>query len=288
MHRLKITHLTEYQFCSTVSLQPHRLLLRPREGPEVHIESSSLTISPAHSVKWHRDALDNAAAVVDFLEPTQTLSITSEVVIQHYVENPFDFLFEDYAVDFPFQYTPMDRVDLSPFLKPSYPGDEGAIRIWLDQLDLRQPAMQTYALLDLINRAIAGRFSYAAREEPGVQTPGQTLSLAQGSCRDFAALFVETCRCLGLASRFVSGYAHAPAMEQWSATTHAWAEVYLPGAGWKGFDPTNGEVAGVRHISVAVARHPEAVPPVAGSFIGQPGAPPQLIVDVRVVALGHE
>jgi len=286
MHRLRITHLTEYQFFSTVTLQPHRLLLRPREGPEVHIESSSLTISPAHTVKWHRDVLDNAAAVVDFLEPAQNLAITSEVVIQHYVENPFDFLFEDYAVDYPFQYDPMDRVDLNPFLQPSYPGDEGAIRTWLGQLDLRQPTMQTYALLDVINQAIANHFSYAAREEPGVQTPGQTLTLGRGSCRDFAALYVETCRCLGLASRFVSGYAHAPAIEHWSTTTHAWAEVYLPGAGWKGFDPTNGEVAGVRHISVAVARHPEAVPPVAGSFVGLFGPPPKLIVDVRVVALG--
>jgi len=286
MRRLKITHLTEYQFSSTVRLLPHRLLLRPREGPEVHVESSLLTITPTnHMVKWHRDAQDNAAAVVDFQEPTQFLSITSEVVIQHYVENPFDFLFEDYAVNYPFNYVPMDRVDLLPFLQPVYPGDEDAIRNWLDQLGLGQPVMQTYPLLDQINKAIAGRFTYFSREEQGVQTPGQTLAWGQGSCRDFATLFVETCRYLGLASRFISGYAHAPATEHWSATTHAWAEVYLPGAGWKGFDPTNGEVAGRRHIPVAVSRHPEAVPPVAGSFIGPSGSPPKLIVDVRIIAL---
>ena len=177
MRRLKITHLTEYQFFSTVTLLPHRLLLRPREGPEVHIESSSLTISPAdHRVKWHRDAQDNAAAAVDFQEPTQFLSISSEVVIQHYVENPFDFLFEDYAVDYPFHYVPMDRVDLGPFLQPVYPGDEKAIRNWLNLMGLMQPVMQTYALLDQINKAIAGRFTCFSREEPGVQTPGQTLS----------------------------------------------------------------------------------------------------------------
>ena len=286
MRRLKITHLTEYQFSSTVRLLPHRLLLRPREGPEVHVESSLLTITPTnHMVKWHRDAQDNAAAVVDFQEPTQFLSITSEVVIQHYVENPFDFLFEDYAVNYPFNYVPMDRVDLLPFLQPVYPGDEDAIRNWLDQLGLGQPVMQTYPLLDQINKAIARRFTYFSREEQGVQTPGQTLAWGQGSCRDFATLFVETCRYLGLASRFISGYAHAPATEHWSATTHAWAEVYLPGAGWKGFDPTNGEVAGRRHIPVAVSRHPEAVPPVAGSFIGPSGSPPKLIVDVRIIAL---
>ena len=102
-----------------------------------------------------------------------------------------------------------------------------------------------------------------------------------------ATLFVETCRYLGLASRFISGYAHAPATEHWSATTHAWAEVYLPGAGWKGFDPTNGEAAGRRHIPVAVSRHPEAVPPVAGSFIGPSGSPPKLIVDVHIIALSE-
>ena len=96
MRRLRITHLTEYQFFNTVTLLPHRLLLRPREGAEIHIESSSLTIYPVgHTVKWHRDAQDNAAAVVDFQQPSRTLAITSEVVIQHYVENPFDFLFED-------------------------------------------------------------------------------------------------------------------------------------------------------------------------------------------------
>jgi len=285
MRRLQITHLTEYQFSNTVTLQPHRLLLRPREGPEVRIESSALTISPAHTVKWHRDVLDNAEAVVDFLEPTQRLSITSEVVIQHYVDNPFDFLFENYAINYPFPYAPTDRVDLIPFLQPVYPGDEEAIRNWLNLIGLEQPDMPTYALLDQINQAIASRFNYFAREEPGVQTPGQTLAWRQGSCRDFAALFIETCRHLGLGSRFVSGYAHAPATEHWSTTTHAWAEVYLPGAGWKGFDPTNGEVAGSRHIPVAVARHPEAVPPVAGSFIGLTGASPKLIVDVHVVAL---
>lgn len=286
MRHLMITHLTEYQFISPVTLLPHRLLLRPRESQEVHIESSSLTISPAdHRVKWHRDVLDNAAAVVDFQSSTQSLSIASEVVIQHFVENPFDFLFEDYAVNYPFHYLPMDKVDLNPFLQPVYPSDGDAIRNWLDLLSLGQPIMQTYALLDQINKAIAGRFTYNAREEPGVQTPGQTLAQGRGSCRDFATLFLETCRYLGLASRFISGYAHAPEIEHCSATTHAWAEVYLPGVGWKGFDPSNGEVAGRRHIPVAVSRHPEAVPPVAGSFIGPPGSSPKLIVDVRIVSL---
>ncbi|MEJ2469859.1 MAG: transglutaminase family protein [Desulfuromonadales bacterium] len=285
MRRLKITHLTEYQYADTVTLQTHQLLLRPREGPEVHIESSALQITPNYRVKWHRDALDNATAMVDFLEPTQTLSITSEVVIQHYEENPLDFLVEEYAVNYPFQYAPQERGDLLPFLQSVYPNDEKSLRLWLENLGLARPQLQTYVLLDQLCRSIANGFAYTVREEPGVQSPGQTLALGQGSCRDFAALFIEGCRMLGLASRFVSGYAQAPNGEEWAMTTHAWAEVYLPGAGWKGFDPTGGEVTASRHIPVAVARHPESVPPVAGSFVGLTGPPPMMHVDVRVVAL---
>jgi len=285
MRRLKISHLTEYRYVDYVTLQPHQLLCIRDRGPEVHIESSLLTISPKHSVKWHRDALDNATAIVEFMEPAQTLSINSEVIIQHYEETPLDFLVEDYAVNYPFQYDPRERAELQSFLQPVYLDECDAIRNWFSQMGIRRPVMQTYALLDQMCQNIVSFFTYTVREEPGVQSPAQTLVSSRGSCRDFAALFIEGCRTLGLASRFVSGYAHAPGSEQWSSTTHAWAEVYLPGAGWKGFDPTAGEVTGSRHIAVAVARHPEAVPPVAGSFVGLTGSPPQLIVDVRVVAL---
>jgi len=140
-------------------------------------------------------------------------------------------------------------------------------------------------LLDKMNRAVVDHFTYVKREEPGVQAPSETLAHHSGSCRDYAALFIEACRYLGLASRFVSGYLHAPATEAGNASTHAWAEVYLPGSGWKGFDPTIGEVTGARHIAVAVARHPESVPPVSGSFTGPNDTSPALSVDVRVQRL---
>lgn len=285
MRRLKISHLTEYRFFDNVTLQPHKLLLRPREGPEVHIESSSLLISPRHRTKWHRDALDNSTAIVEFMEMAQTLSINSEVIIQHYEDNPLDFLVEDYAVNYPFQYDHRELAELQPFLQPVYRNDYAAIQNWFSQIGISQSQTQTYVLLDHMCKNIMSFFAYIVREEPGVQSPAQTLACGRGSCRDFAALFIDGCRNLGLASRFVSGYAHAPNSEQWSSTTHAWAEVYLPGAGWRGFDPTAGEVTGSRHIAVAVARHPETVPPVAGSFVGQAGTPPEPIVDVRVVAL---
>ncbi|MGB5830447.1 MAG: transglutaminase family protein [Thiohalocapsa sp.] len=284
MRRINIRHVTEYLFPSSVSLLPHRLLLRPRENHNVRIESSVLEISPAHTLQWKRDVLDNSMAMVSFAEPSDRVRVSSNVVIQHYEENPFDFLVDDYAVMHPFDYAPDEHAELAPFEQPVYPEDQNAVRLWLDGLGLLQP-METFALLDRMNRQIAGSFFYQMREEPGVQAPKLTLSSNSGSCRDFAALFMEACRHMGLASRFVSGYLFAPATEVGGASTHAWAEAYLPGAGWKGFDPTSGEVTGNRHIAVAVARHPESVPPVAGSYLGPAGQTPVLNVAVQVNAM---
>ena len=284
MRRIQISHLTEYRFPSPVTLLPHRLLLRPRENHNVRIESSVLDISPAHTLQWKCDVLDNSVALVSFGKPSNWLRVGSNVVIQHYEENPFDFLVDDYAVLHPFSYAEAERAELAAFLQPVYPSDRDALQRWLDGLGLPQP-LETFALLDRMNREIAARFFYQMREEPGVQPPSVTLSGNSGSCRDFAALFIEACRLLGLASRFVSGYLFAPATEAGNASTHAWAEVYLPGAGWKGFDPTSGEVTGNKHIAVAVARHPEAVPPVAGSFVGPAGQQAVLNVAVQVGAL---
>jgi transglutaminase-like putative cysteine protease len=126
MQRLRITHLTEYQFAGPVTLLPHRLILRPREGHDVHIESSRLDIAPANTVKWHRDVFDNSVAVVNFLEPSARLTVTSEVVIQHYDEAPLDFLVEDYAVNYPFVYQVEERADLLTFQQPAYPNDQKA------------------------------------------------------------------------------------------------------------------------------------------------------------------
>lgn len=284
MRRLDISHVTEYRFPASVTLQSHRLLLRPRENHNVRIESSILEIFPGHTLLWKRDVLDNSVAVVSFPAPSDRLRIASTVVIQHYEDNPFDFLLDDYAFIHPFGYAEEDGIELAPFLQPVYQADQEAVQRWLDGLGLQRP-VQTFTLLDRMNREIAGRFEYRIREEQGVQPPARTLSYNSGSCRDFAALFMEACRHLGLASRFVSGYLFTFDTDAGNASTHAWAEVYLPGAGWKGFDPTSGEVTGNRHIAVAVARHPEAVPPVAGSYLGPRVQGPLLSVSVRVGAL---
>jgi len=281
MQRLRIKHLTEYFFAGNVMLQQHRLLIRPREGHDVRIESSMLNITPAYSIKWYRDVFDNSMALVSFLEPTNKLTIASEVVIQHYEEAPLDFFIEDYAINYPFSYAEADWADLAAFQQPVFPNDQHKVNNWLMQLGLRNGNIPTVNLLMTLNQAINRQFRYQIREEAGVQSPTYTINNGSGSCRDYTTLFIEACRCLGLASRFVSGYLHAPATEVGNATTHAWAEVYLPGTGWKGFDPTTGQVTGTHHIAVAVARNPEAVPPVSGSFIGA-AVLPRLIVNVQV------
>lgn len=282
MKRLKISHLTEYQFSDEVLFEQHKLLVRPREGHDVRIESSILKISPMYTIQWQRDVFDNSLAVVSFTKPADKLTIASEVIIQHYEEAPLNFYIEDYALNYPFRYLQADWADLSPYQQAIYPQDQLVLQQWLFQLGLMQNNLQTFSLLSQLNQAINQQFRYQIREEAGVQSPAETINLASGSCRDYATLFIEACRLLGMASRFVSGYLHAPATEAGNATTHAWAEIYLPGTGWKGFDPTAGEVTGNQHIAVAVARNPEAVPPVSGSFVGPAFALPRLMVNVQV------
>ena len=280
MQRLRIKHLTEYTFPAQVMLNQHKLLLRPREGHDVRIESSKLEITPAYNIKWQRDVFDNSLAIVNFLEQSNKLTIASEVVIQHYEQAPFDFMLESYAAQYPFTYALDEQADLAIFQQASFYNDQVTVNAWLQQQNLF--GMQTFSLLMHLNQNISQNFRYQMREEAGVQSPSQTLSQRSGSCRDYATLFIEACRCLGLASRFVSGYLHAPATEAGNATTHAWAEVYLPGTGWKGFDPTSGELTGNRHIAVAVARNPESVPPISGSFTGLGLMATTMIVNVQV------
>lgn len=273
MQRYKILHRTYYNFSAAVRLEPHALRLRPREDHELRIESSTLEITPTAGLRWHRDVEDNSVAIATFDSPAANqLLIESEVIIQQYNEAPLDFLVADYATDYPFAYTPDDRVVLSPYMNFAEHTARDRLTEWVANLWKSGERLQTYALLQRLSVHIHQTLSYQLREEPGVQTPEETLSSGTGSCRDFAYLFMEAVRRLGFASRFVSGYLHAPPSTVNFGATHAWADVYLPGAGWKGFDPTIGEIVGTNHIAVAVARLPESVPPIAGSFVGPPGA----------------
>src|ERR1700687_5193011 len=269
MRRLRIVHRTRYEFPDTVRLGPHRLLLRPREGHEVHIESSLLETTPAARVHWLRDIHDNSVAIATFALPATQLMIDSEVVVQHFDEAPLDFLVAEEAVNYPFRYDPDTAAVLRPYLVDlQAPVEQEALRSWLSQRWQVGEQVQTYSLLTRLCVDIKQTLRYQAREYPGVQSADETLARGAGSGRDFPSLFMLAARCLGLAARVVSGYLNAP--HTGSGATHAWAEVYLPGAGWKGFDPTLAEMVGSKHIAVAVARRPHVVSPVAGTFFGQP------------------
>jgi transglutaminase-like putative cysteine protease len=272
MQRYKILHRTYYNFSGTVMLEPHTLRLRPREDHELRIESSLLKITPTATLRWHRDVEDNSVAVASFNTPTNQLTIESEVIIQQYNLAPLDFLLADYAVNYPFAYTPEDWTVLAPYAGHSEQTSSILFADWLKNLWYSHEQLQTYTLLQRITARIQQTVSYRRREEAGVQSASETLTFGTGSCRDLANLFMESVRYLGFASRFVSGYLHTEPSSVNFGSTHAWAEVFLPGAGWKGFDPTIGKVVGTEHIAVAVARTPELVPPVEGSFVGPTGA----------------
>ncbi len=272
MRRLAILHRTYYNFSGTVQLGPHRLLLRPREGHAVRLESSRLETTPPSSIRWLRDAYDNSVAIATFAEAANQLQIVSELIVQHYDERPLDFLVSDYAVNYPFLYEPGTTAVLQPYLLAPAQYDQTALQSWVASFWRAGEPIQTYGLLERLCSGIKRTFSYQVREQPGVQSAAETLARGAGSCRDFSTLFMEAARSLGLAARFVSGYLHDPAADGRSGASHAWAEVYLPGAGWKGFDPTTGEVVGSNHIAVAVARLPDEVSPVTGSYFGPIGA----------------
>jgi len=280
MQRYKILHRTYYNFSDSVILGPHYLRLRPHENHELRIESSTLNITPSATLLWHRDVEGNSVAIAAFDLPTTQLIVESEMFIHQFNENPLDFVVESYAVDYPFRYQADDEVVLLPYMEVPQGEEKELILNWLQSFIKSDEQIQSYTLLHRLSLHINQTLSYKLREEPGVQTAGQTLSYGTGSCRDFATLFMQAARCLGLAARFVSGYNYAEPSAVNFGSTHAWAEVYLPGAGWKGFDPTNGEIVGSEHFAVAVARLPESVPPIAGSFVGPSGS--QLDVGVWV------
>lgn len=280
MKRYKIFHRTSYKFSGQVQLGPHFLRLRPRESHELRIESSKLNIMPNAHLRWYRDAESNSVAIAEFSQMANQLVIESEVIIQHYDEAPLDFLVADYAQNYPFAYDSEDFDLLIPYIANQFDQNSKIFQRWVDNFWKPGNQIQTFSLLQNLCQQIHQQLDYRWREEPGVQSAEQTLNLQTGSCRDYANLFIQAARRLGFATRFVSGYLQTPPSTVGYGATHAWAEVFLPGAGWKGFDPTLGKIVGAGHIAVAFACLPESVPPVAGSFIGPPGSTLEVKVQV--------
>ena len=285
MRKLRIRHTTSYQYPNEVMFMPHKLLFRPREGHYVRIKSSLLTIEPKNQVRWHRDIADNSVAVVTFEKPSDKLYISSEVIIENRDDAPLDFLIEKHAVHFPFEHDAVELNDLIPYQASSFPDDSKAIEDWIHPFWKIGQKIETYVLLDNINKAIKNQIVYKVREEAGVQSPLVTLTKKTGSCRDMATLFIETCRALGMGARFISGYQYVKGLPMESGSTHAWSEIYLPGAGWKGFDSTSGEVVDSSYIPIAVSSNPETVPPISGAFSGFIDEPPVMSVVVDIVEI---
>jgi transglutaminase-like putative cysteine protease len=191
MRRLKILHRTYYNFSGPVQLQPHRLLLRPREGPGLHIEFSKLDTSPAAQIRWLRDAYDNSVAIATFASPTTQLAIVSEYIVQQFDEAPLDFLVEDFAVNYPFYYDGDTAEVLRPYLDNLPQDNQSALAAWVRQYWQPGELVQTYGLLARLCTAINQSMTYEMREQPGVQSALETLTRGVGSCRDFANLFME-------------------------------------------------------------------------------------------------
>jgi transglutaminase-like putative cysteine protease len=282
MKRINILHLTEYHYRSQVQLGTHRALLRPREGHDVHVERSDLEIYPQATTRWLRDIYGNSIAVIDFLEPTELLRVQSDVTVALYDDLSPECLLEPYASLYPFQYAAHEQIEIMPYRLPSYPHDGPAVQKWL--LDLYRPGqlIETWDLLARLNTRIFESFEYRYRPEYGVQLPCTTLNLQSGSCRDYAVFMMEAARHWGFAARFVTGYIQMEAGQH--GATHAWTEIYLPGAGWRGYDPTNNKLAGAEHVSVAVAREQDKASPLSGTWAGSPDAYDHMSLSVQVVA----
>jgi uncharacterized protein (DUF2126 family)/transglutaminase-like putative cysteine protease len=276
-----LEHRTSYTFDRLVEVHPHVIRLRPAPHARTPIEAYTLDVEPAdHFINWQQDAFGNFLARLVFPNPTRALTITVGLIADLKVINPFDFFIEEFAETVPFSYPADLREDLEGYLRPvddAGPGSGPAdlVRAWVQGHPIT-PGMRTIDFLVELNRAVNADVSYSVRMEPGVQTPERTLQTGVGSCRDSAWLLVSILREFGLAARFVSGYlvqltSDVPALDGPSGPAadftdlHAWTEVYVPGAGWIGLDPTSGLFAGEGHIPLAATPHPASAAPITGS-----------------------
>ena len=256
-------HVTGYRYDRPVSLGPQIIRLRPAPHSRTAIKSYSLKVLPAnHFVNWQQDPHGNWIARYVFPEKTTEFAIAVDFVADMQVINPFDFFVEPYADIFPFEYPEALRTDLAAFLEPEPAGP--LLQDFMRTLS-REP-MNTVNYLVALNQKLQTLVRYVTRMEPGVQTPDETLQAGSGSCRDSAWLLVQIVRQLGMPARFVSGYLiqlkpdlkplDGPAGATQDFTDlHAWTEVYIPGAGWIGFDPTSGLLCGEGHLPVAATPH---------------------------------
>jgi transglutaminase-like putative cysteine protease len=284
---LRIHHKTTYRFRQPVSLGPHRLMLRPRESRDLRLMSHNLAITPSAAVTWAHDVFGNTVGVTAFATMTDMLVIDSVADILLNAAAWPVFAIAASAIFYPFRYSDDEWTDLGALTILQYADPAGQLGNWARGF-IRSNPTDTLSLLKDLSVGVAERVSYQSREVEGTQSPTQTLARGWGSCRDFAVLFAEAARSLGFGAQIVSGYLYNPSQGSIGSpdagSTHAWAEVYVPGAGWITFDPTNRSVGGANLIPVAVARDIHQVMPVAGSFIGASNAFQGIEVEVFVTS----
>ena len=270
---LTVRHVTVYRYRAPVGFGNHRMMFRPRDGHDQKLLEDTLEITPEPTkIRWLHDVFGNFVAVASFDARAEELSFTSNIRLEHTLSNLADLQIEPEATGYPFAYSEDELPDLMPFMARRYPDPDDAVERWVRRFLRQGRSNQTGALLMTLTAAIKESFVYIRRSEQGVHEPGLTLRLGHGSCRDLALLMVEGVRALGFAARFVSGYLYVPTRDdrdiRGGGATHAWCQVYLPGAGWVDFDPTNGVVGNRDLIRVAVARDPRQAMPLTGTWYG--------------------
>lgn len=270
--RVAIHHHTKYEHDRPVLHSTHFLRLRPAAHSRTPIESYTLSIKPqAYVLHWQQDPFGNFLARIDFEEFMQELTIEVDIVADMSSINPFDFFLDEYAQHYPFEYEGSLKKDLGPYLEITEQG-QGLMQ-WIASIDRSRRSIIDF--LVVLNEEVYRKIGYTVRMQPGVQTSEETLEKALGSCRDSAWLMVQILRHLGLAARFVSGYLvqlvtdsqapDGPGIQEDFMALHAWAEVYIPGAGWIGLDATSGLFAGEGHIPLACTPSPEGAAPITGT-----------------------
>ena len=286
---LNVRHTTVYRYRRPVALGDHRLMLRPRDSHDLRLIQTNLNLSPPATLRWSHDVFGNSIAMASFAEPSAELRIESSLALETYVVKRSAFQVTPEAASYPFIYSADDRIDLGRMLERHHPDPTDRLGAWARGF-IRSNPTNTSALLADLNSGVAAWTSYQSRENEGTQTPVETLNRGWGSCRDLAVLLIEAARSLGFGARVVTGYLYNPSADDHATvatgagTTHAWADIYLPGAGWIPYDPTNGTISGDGLIRVAVTRDISQAVPIAGSFVGTPDDYLGMTVDVSVVS----
>jgi len=292
MRKLEIVHRTRYDYAEPVTLGEYRLMFRPRDSHDLRLLHTNLVIEPTAQVRYIHDPFGNSIAIASFGEgPVHGLEFVSTIQLEHYGVPPDVPTIEDYARKLPFAYLAEEAPDLARYVERHYPDPNAAVSGWSRQFLAGEGGEETFPVLCRMCKGIEETLTYAMRFEPGTQPPAATLESGGGTCRDYALLMMEGARALGLAARFITGYLYDPALDKaptkpaQPSQPHAWIEVYLPGAGWVEFDPTNGIVGSERLIRVAVGRDPEQAMPIKGTFTGAAGVGITATVDVQVHTL---